>query len=119
MLPSSVLLHLASPAGEKRDLPVRGLFYGIGHKPNSGRCAAMYAAMYAALMPLLLPGSSSPRGHTMFKRSISPNCCADFLAGQLELDQEGYVVVKHGGKTSVEGVFAAGDLHDVEGRQVG
>ncbi len=23
-------------AGEKFDLPVRGLFYGIGHKPNSG-----------------------------------------------------------------------------------
>lgn len=44
---------------------------------------------------------------------------ADFLAGQLELDKEGYVVVKHGGKTSVEGVFAAGDLHDVEWRQVG
>ena len=29
------------------------------------------------------------------------------------------MVVQHGGKTSVEGVFAAGDLHDVEWRQVG
>ncbi|PRW44349.1 thioredoxin-disulfide reductase [Chlorella sorokiniana] len=70
-------LHLRdAKTGEKRDLPVRGLFYGIGHKPNS-----------------------------------------DFLAGQLELDKEGYVVVAHGGRTSLEGVFAAGDLHDVEWRQ--
>ena len=23
-------------AGETRKLPVRGMFYGIGHKPNSG-----------------------------------------------------------------------------------
>ncbi|KAI7845690.1 hypothetical protein COHA_000804 [Chlorella ohadii] len=70
-------LHLRdAKTGEKRDLPVRGLFYGIGHKPNS-----------------------------------------DFLAGQIALDKDGYVVVEHGGRTSVEGVFAAGDLHDVEWRQ--
>jgi hypothetical protein len=55
---------------------VRGLFYGIGHQPNSG-----------------------------------------FLAGQVELDAAGYVVLKHGPQTSVEGVFCAGDLHDVEWRQ--
>lgn len=62
--------------GEKWDLPVRGLFYGIGHQPNSG-----------------------------------------FLAGQVELDAAGYVVLHHGAKTNVEGVFVAGDLHDTEWRQ--
>jgi len=62
--------------GEEKDLPVRGLFYGIGHKPNSG-----------------------------------------IVAGQIELDEAGYVVVRNGVHTSVEGVFAAGDLHDTEWRQ--
>lgn len=70
-------LHLVDTAtGEKRDLAVRGLFYGIGHTPNSG-----------------------------------------ILGGQIELDEGGYVVVKEGAKTSVEGVFSAGDLHDTEWRQ--
>lgn len=70
-------LHLRnSKTGEKVDLPVRGLFYGIGHTPNSA-----------------------------------------FLNGQVETDEAGYVVVHHGAKTSVEGVFAAGDLHDTEWRQ--
>ena len=62
--------------GAERELPVRGLFYAVGHKPNS-----------------------------------------DLLAGQVELDAAGYVVVRHGAATSVEGVFAAGDLHDTERRQ--
>lgn len=62
--------------GEKRQLAVRGLFYGIGHQPNSG-----------------------------------------FLNGQIETDESGYVIVKHGAATSVDGVFSAGDLHDTEWRQ--
>eukprot|EP00884_Botryococcus_braunii_P002407 jgi/Botrbrau1/12167/Bobra.0186s0075.1 len=62
--------------GEKRKLPVKGLFYGIGHKPNSG-----------------------------------------IVAGQIELDQAGYVKVHDGVRTNVEGVFAAGDLFDTEWRQ--
>jgi thioredoxin reductase (NADPH) len=61
---------------ETRELPVKGLFYGIGHQPNSG-----------------------------------------ILGGQIELDSAGYVVVKEGAKTSVEGVFSAGDIHDIEWRQ--
>jgi thioredoxin reductase (NADPH) len=71
-------LHLLnSETGEKKDLPVRGLFYGIGHNPNSA-----------------------------------------FLDGQVELDEAGYVKVKNGGPwTNIEGVFSAGDLHDVEWRQ--
>jgi thioredoxin reductase (NADPH) len=62
--------------GEEKKLQVRGLFYGIGHSPNSS-----------------------------------------LFEGQLELDEAGYVVVSEGGQTSVEGVFAAGDLQDHEYRQ--
>lgn len=41
-----------------------------------------------------------------------------FLDGQLELDSDGYVVTKPGTtKTSVEGVFAAGDVQDKKYRQ--
>ena len=36
----------------------------------------------------------------------------DFLKGQLDLDRKGYVVIKNHSKTSVPGVFAAGDVHD-------
>jgi thioredoxin reductase (NADPH) len=61
---------------DTRELPVKGLFYGIGHQPNSS-----------------------------------------ILGGQIELDSAGYVIVKEGAKTSVEGVFSAGDLHDIEWRQ--
>ena len=62
--------------GGTRQLPVRGLFYGIGHQPNSA-----------------------------------------FLGGQVTTDAAGYVVVHDGAKTSVDGVFCAGDLHDTEWRQ--
>ncbi|GIM15861.1 hypothetical protein Vretimale_18552, partial [Volvox reticuliferus] len=62
--------------GEKRTLAVKGLFYGIGHTPNS-----------------------------------------KLVAGQVELDEAGYVKVTHGASTSLPGVFAAGDLHDTEWRQ--
>ncbi|KAL2644295.1 hypothetical protein R1flu_011882 [Riccia fluitans] len=61
---------------KERVLEVKGLFYGIGHKPNS-----------------------------------------QLLEGQVELDDAGYVLVKEGGETSVEGVYAAGDLQDHEWRQ--
>lgn len=62
--------------GEKKELNVAGLFYGIGHQPNS-----------------------------------------KLISGQVELDEAGYVKVKEGVSTNVEGVFAAGDLHDHEWRQ--
>lgn len=63
--------------GEESKLHVKGLFYAIGHKPNT----------------------------SLFK-------------GQLELDDIGYVVTKPGSvETSVEGVFAAGDVQDHEFRQ--
>ncbi len=41
----------------------------------------------------------------------------ELFRGQLELDQAGYVVLKQRTMTSVEGVFAAGDVHDHTYRQ--
>jgi len=66
-----------SETGEEGELHVRGLFYAIGHTPNT----------------------------SLFK-------------GQLELDEVGYIVTHNGTvETSVEGVFAAGDVQDHEFRQ--
>lgn len=63
--------------GEESILEVKGLFYGIGHSPNS-----------------------------------------QLLEGQIELDSSGYISVKEGSaNTSVQGVFAAGDVQDHEWRQ--
>jgi thioredoxin reductase (NADPH) len=63
--------------GETKELHVKGLFYAVGHTPNT----------------------------SLFK-------------GQLELDEVGYIVTKNGSvETSVEGVFAAGDVQDHEFRQ--
>jgi thioredoxin reductase (NADPH) len=62
---------------EEKDLHVKGLFYAVGHKPNT-----------------------------------------DLFKGQLELDDVGYIVTKLGSvETSIEGVFAAGDVQDHEFRQ--
>ena len=62
---------------EQTNLPVRGLFYAIGHTPNT-----------------------------------------DLLRGQVELDNKGYLSTPSGRpETSLEGVFAAGDVSDSEWRQ--
>ncbi|MEO0932779.1 MAG: thioredoxin-disulfide reductase [Cyanobacteria bacterium J06641_2] len=63
--------------GEESSLAAKGLFYAIGHTPNT----------------------------SLFK-------------GQLELDDVGYVVTKSNSvETSVEGVYAVGDVQDHEFRQ--
>ncbi|KAI3446484.1 hypothetical protein Pfo_003149 [Paulownia fortunei] len=62
---------------EESVLEAKGLFYGIGHSPNS-----------------------------------------QLLEGQVDLDATGYILVEEGSaKTSVEGLFAAGDVQDHEWRQ--
>ncbi len=40
-----------------------------------------------------------------------------FLRGAIELDSSGYIVARNHVETNVEGVFAAGDVHDHEYRQ--
>ncbi|KAL1813548.1 hypothetical protein ACET3Z_023613 [Daucus carota] len=73
---SGILVKKADTA-ENSVLEAKGLFYGIGHSPNS-----------------------------------------QLLEGQVDLDTSGYVLVEEGtAKTSVEGVFAAGDVQDHEWRQ--
>ncbi len=62
---------------EEQNISVKGLFYAIGHTPNS-----------------------------------------KLLAGKLNLDSKGYIRTKEGRpETSIEGVFAAGDVADSEWRQ--
>ncbi len=62
---------------EERVIEAGGLFYAIGHKPNT-----------------------------------------DFLEKQVEMDDTGYIVTKPGtAQTSVEGVFACGDVQDKRYRQ--
>jgi len=41
----------------------------------------------------------------------------EFLRGVIELDKQGYVVTRNGIETSMDGVFAAGDVHDKYYRQ--
>lgn len=64
-------------ANEERDIPVAGLFFAIGHTPNTA-----------------------------------------FLNGQLETDEQDYLVTKPDStQTSIPGVFAAGDVQDKKWRQ--
>ena len=41
----------------------------------------------------------------------------DFLKGHIKLDKKGYIITKDEVKTSVSGVFAAGDVHDIKYKQ--
>jgi thioredoxin reductase (NADPH) len=62
---------------EERDVPVAGLFFAIGHTPNT-----------------------------------------EFLNGQIDTDEQGYIVTKPDStQTNVPGVFAAGDVQDKKWRQ--
>ncbi len=43
---------------------------------------------------------------------------SDLFQGQLELNESGYILTKEDSSlTSIEGVFAAGDIHDIKYRQ--
>lgn len=63
--------------GETKTLEVSGLFFAIGHTPNT-----------------------------------------EFLGGQIDLDEDGYILTKPGTvETNIPGVFAAGDVQDKRWRQ--
>tara|TARA_A100001037_G_scaffold185934_1_gene166505 strand:- start:122 stop:1075 length:954 start_codon:yes stop_codon:yes gene_type:complete len=62
---------------ESSEINVAGIFYAIGHTPNTS-----------------------------------------IFNGQLDLDEAGYIKIKPGSQeTSIEGIFAAGDVHDQKYRQ--
>ena len=62
---------------ESSEINVAGIFYAIGHTPNTS-----------------------------------------IFDGQLDLDEAGYIKIKSGSQeTSIEGIFAAGDVHDQKYRQ--
>lgn len=50
--------------------------------------------------------------------AIGHTPATDFLKGQIELDEKGYVVSKGETETSVPGVFVAGDIADSKYRQI-
>jgi thioredoxin reductase (NADPH) len=84
MLDSEVENIIATPMGEVKSMVVR-------HNKTAVRTELPVAGVFVAI------------GHT-------PN--TSLFKGQLELDANGYIVTHDGAKTSVDGVFACGDVQD-------
>jgi thioredoxin reductase (NADPH) len=72
---NGVVIH-NNVTGERKTIPVDGVFVAIGHTPNTS-----------------------------------------LLKGQLDMDANGYLITHGGSKTTVPGVFAAGDVQDHVYRQ--
>jgi thioredoxin reductase (NADPH) len=64
-----------------------------------------------------LTGTSEVRPTDAVFIAIGHTPNTEIYAGQLELDDRGYIVSPHGTKTNVEGVFVAGDVADRHYRQ--
>ena len=65
-----------------------------------------------------LTSEKTELGVSGFFYAIGHNPNTKFLGGQLELDEQGFIITKPGStKTSVEGVFAAGDVQNPRHRQ--
>ncbi len=72
------------------------------------------ARIHAAL-PLLIPCFPTIIDDFFLAIGHRPNTAA--FKGQIDLDPDGYILTKGGARTSVEGVFHAGDVQDRVYRQ--
>jgi thioredoxin reductase (NADPH) len=75
------------------------------------------ARVTAVRLKNLETGSTSELATDALFVAIGYTPATAFLKGQLELNEKGYVVVHDHTRTSVEGVFAAGDVEDFRYRQ--
>jgi thioredoxin reductase (NADPH) len=62
-------------------------------------------------------GELSERDADGIFMGIGHSPATDLFKGQIDLDENGYIICSDGAKTSVDGVFAAGDVRDPHFRQ--
>jgi len=71
-----------------------------------------------AILQNTLTNEKTELGISGFFYAIGHNPNTEFLGGQLKLDEQGFILTKAGStKTSVDGVFAAGDVQNPHHRQ--